>query len=191
MRFARVTLAILLLLFAAVWTYCLVASRNRPMYLWLVGKQPSYGLCFDQYAVCYTVGTIGKMNFAAGPGGSQMTPSTQRVFYDVWRTKPRAYPRVTVRPGDSGAIGIFPGTGSVNADEMWIEAHRTYAATPFVAPVTAFASSTILFSLPALVARRRRARQGRCRNCGYDLRATPDRCPECGTVSPNAPSPIP
>jgi hypothetical protein len=38
-----------------------------------------------------------------------------------------------------------------------------------------------------VIQRRRSANQGLCPTCGYDLRATPDRCPECGATPRKAP----
>jgi hypothetical protein len=45
--------------------------------------------------------------------------------------------------------------------------------------VCAFAIAPVVFGRRSLV-RRRRKKLGRCENCGYDLRALSDRCPECG-----------
>ena len=40
----------------------------------------------------------------------------------------------------------------------------------------------LLWGLVWLIARRKGHESGHCRKCGYDLRASPDRCPECGEV---------
>lgn len=76
-----------------------------------------------------------------------------------------------------------------------------FAAAHYVdAPSAGYRSDTWMFSvrpwlpmalllvLPVLWLNRlryanRARRQGLCVNCGYDLRATPERCPECGMVA--------
>ena len=66
----------------------------------------------------------------------------------------------------------------------------TSDGSPFVETwviVPLWAVSLVTAVLPAQwLARRmrlrRRARRGQCLACGYDLRASPERCPECGTV---------
>jgi hypothetical protein len=55
------------------------------------------------------------------------------------------------------------------------------------AAVPYWAVMVLLLALPARVAWRARRRgrrlgRGQCPACGYDLRATPGRCPECGAV---------
>ena len=55
-----------------------------------------------------------------------------------------------------------------------------------VVPLWAICIPFACLPLRWLITRRQcqRLRQpGRCSKCGYDLRATPDRCPECGTLA--------
>lgn len=53
-------------------------------------------------------------------------------------------------------------------------------------PLVLLSGITPLVWLVAFKRKRRRDFAGRCLACGYDLRATPERCPECGTISDGA-----
>jgi len=93
--------------------------------------------------------------------------------------------------GDRGAgfdrfgfgVGQYASTSSEGTD--W----TTYGHTAVRSPH--WFISILLIVPPAMVLRRvmrlrYRRRAGLCPACGYDLRATPDRCPECGRQVPNS-----
>jgi hypothetical protein len=62
---------------------------------------------------------------------------------------------------------------------------RVYLPAWLLAVVTAVLPSAIVWRLWKKLRDRRRRQTGSgwCKECGYDLRATPDRCPECGTAA--------
>ena len=51
---------------------------------------------------------------------------------------------------------------------------------------TALLPATRVLQWPRTRRRQNRIARGLCPNCSYDLRATPDKCPECGEKSPAA-----
>ena len=76
-------------------------------------------------------------------------------------------------------------------DVGWTQGQRVHS---LVLPYYFVVSVTGVLAGLFLVAQRLRARRGpctgRCARCGYDLRATPQRCPECGAAA-NPPHPLP
>jgi hypothetical protein len=116
-----------------------------------------------------------RLTFAvAGGAGSSPIPNFPKGALP-------AAPRLTLAPGElRNGFGFGRALLTVSTASMFVQV-RVFAVPYWVVVVL-----PLTLAATALWRRSRRARArrqaGLCVHCGYDLRATPARCPECGTV---------
>jgi hypothetical protein len=119
----------------------------------------------------------------SGPGRGPTRVLTSNRGLLVWRSFPGRLRGVS--PGWVSDEAI-PGPGVGGARGFTYSPGRTLlvAAPHWAICTTLLVPAATGLVVPWLVRRRRARRADRrpCHVCGYDLRATPDRCPECGAV---------
>jgi hypothetical protein len=151
---------------------------------------------------------LNDISFWSAKGGVGMY---REEYRNLWNNSPGSpffhstdamamYPYISVVaagvPETRRQLGPFSFSRSVRDREhlaMEMNGQRFYTAdgeidTSIVIPWWSFCAMGAILPLIAIrriskIRRwRRRNRAGLCATCGYDLRATPEKCPECGTI---------
>jgi len=112
----------------------------------------------------------------------------QLIYYRGWEINSQSPPFLTWNSGPSGthAWGRRDTTWGFLWDEDATAGGRgSMYSRMLIIAVPYWSIALVSAVLPAIAVRRwvqarRHRRVGVCSACGYDLRATPDRCPECG-----------
>jgi hypothetical protein len=78
--------------------------------------------------------------------------------------------------------GVWAGTFWASESRPWTREWVRYALVSHANVMGVSAMAPIVFCVMSYLRRRRAKGAGFCAVCGYDLRATPEGCPGCGTV---------
>jgi hypothetical protein len=160
-----------------LWTRAQFASDlldfdlgNHEVQLWTIKRCFFFGLATPPYHLV--------------PTGFQRSPAFEGRPYSDF-----VIPKIDNEYTQSGTTRSYRWLGFYLQPTYYQAAWSGHPAAWFtLAGVPFYAMFALTALLPALrlrgwIKRRGRRLGNHCSKCGYDLRATPDRCPECGTES--------
>jgi hypothetical protein len=179
-RFRRWTFSLVTavssLLFVASCLIWVIDFRHNGGIGWVSSPRPDAAAKCRGVAVVSQSGSVGLCGFRC-PVRRLSTPPHHGF---TWEIVPRDPPPDLLDLDD--LLGPrWHGFQEITADDE--DTRMVGALVPDWLPVLLFALLPA-HRLAVLVQRRRRRRLGLCPACGYDLRATPGRCPECGAAVP-------
>ena len=166
------------------WVFNLLAGAS------LAFGVAAAGIWIGSYFVTdrYSLGTVHGF-------GVEFSDSSGRMFIAVWSMPgyPMEYRHVSYPPNYKFP-GVFRAEQVLRLGPVILVRETRYGHLSYVLgalfPIWLVTGACLPLPAGWILRRQRRRRSqrrallNRCRICGYDLRATPDRCPECGAIPP-------